>query len=168
MPTRRLLLDSIAAVLLTAALATMGWLAAVPLLGLVADLAGTDRVVFASPHEPLWYRLSVALAFALPAPAAWITGLVERVVGRTVPSGASVALGLILPASGVLLAMATRLRDLALVAREAGSLGLEPLVGAGALDLGPRGITWGAAFSVATWALAGWAAARRARRVDRG
>lgn len=166
MPTRRLLIDSIVAVLLAAVLAAIGWLASDPLLRLAYQSIGLEQMTMTSRYELVWYRVSVALAFALPAPAAWIASLVHRALAKAVPSAGTVAVHLIVPAGGVLLAIATRLRDFAIIGRDAAALGgIEPMLAVGGLDFGTRGLTWGATLSVVMCIVVAVVASRRKHRV---
>ncbi len=118
---RRLLLDTLLAVVLAAALAMMAKLAAASIVSAACELGGISELSVETPEDFVAFSIGLALAFALPPVVAWVVAMVGRYVEQRPPSPAQLGIFLGVPAlafgAGLVLQI-WRIRQLAAAPRQ--------------------------------------------------
>jgi len=143
--TRRLLLDTVIALLVAFVLAAVGAWAVVPLIPLFVSWLGVDQLIVTRPTEVPWFQAKHGLALALPAVLAWLVALAHRLRTKTAPREPTLALYFAVPLLAVAFGMVLRFFGLRYVfdemkASPLAASGLEPMVTVDNLSLAG----WGA------------------------
>ncbi len=167
MKLERLLLDTLAAFVLSALGALVGWLTAPWLVGEALAQTGVSAIVMTSAAAPFWAYAGIAMAAALAPWVAWIGALIEHSSGRPAPA-------LVFALYAALTWCATALWIAARIwwmrsAMEGldDALSIQPLLSIESLELGDAGIRGAIGASIAVMITA-FSRRRRAVREVRG
>jgi hypothetical protein len=133
---QRLLLDAIAAAVLAIALGVVGFLVAEPILRAVAVWVGLRQLYFLGPSDMVWSRLGIAAPFVSPPLVSFGIGLIDRGVGRRVPSLARLGAYVVAAAAGMVGGLLVHMTQMRTALRAVVS-GVEPVLMTGGLEIGP-------------------------------
>lgn len=144
--SRRFLVLSIVAFTLAIAVFLIGRASAFAIAQWIASSLGIEQLYLASPEDLSQLRFDFALAFAFPVVVGWVAVLVHRVRSRTDASTLAAASYLLVPAVGLVGAMALRLDAM----RDAFGTELRPIV---TLSQFAPDLTAGFLIAVVLWAV---------------
>lgn len=151
MQTRRLLPDTVSALVVASTLGAAGWFAAAPLLSAFGSALAVDSLIATSPLDVPLYRVKLSLAFSLPPVLAWMTSLVHRLRRSSVPGAAQLVLHFALPLGVMVLGMGLRFLWIRAAYLTAVPSGLEIHPSVGSLSVAG----WGAGTALAASAVLG-------------
>jgi len=93
----RLVMDTVGALAVSLVCGVLGWFVAEPMLSPVCTWLGLAQLTLLEPLDAVRYRLSIAVALALPPLVAWLAALIDRFITRTDPTPARLGVYVLVP-----------------------------------------------------------------------
>lgn len=93
----RLAIDTVGALAAALVCGVLGWFVAEPILSPICGWLALEQLTLLDPLDAIRYRLSIAVALALPPLVAWLAALIDRLITRADPTRIRLALYVLVP-----------------------------------------------------------------------